>query len=218
MKEPASRRRSRRTVPHTLAPVYGPDMRLLLLARHGQSLFNVDGVVNGDPSRDRGLSPLGEEEARKLAVQIAGIAIDACITSLFPRAQQTARLALGERAPGTPTSHDGDLDDIRVGELEGKTLADYRAWKHAHEHSDPFPGGESLDDAARRYADAFERLAERPGETILCVCHEIPVRYAVNAAGGSADLDGPLHDVANATPYLFDEPALRRAAARLRRS
>jgi len=191
-------------------------MRLLLLARHGQSLFNVDGVVNGDPSRDRGLSPLGEEEARKLGAQLAGIGIDACVTSTFPRAQQTALLALGERAGAMPTARDGDLDDIRVGDLEGKTLADYREWKHAHGRSDPFPGGESLDDAARRYADAFERLANRPDETILCVCHEIPVRYAVNAAAGSENLDGPLHDVANATPYLFDEPTLRRAVARLR--
>ena len=192
-------------------------MRLLLLARHGQSLFNVDGVVNGDPALDRGLSPLGEEEGRKLAAQLAGIAIDACVTSRFPRAQETARLALGERADATPTHVDADLDDIRVGDLEGQTLAAYRAWKHEHTRADPFPGGESLDEAARRYAGAFERVLERPDDTILCVCHEIPVRYAVNAAAGSDDLDGPLHDVANATPYLFDPQSLRRAVERLRR-
>ena len=192
-------------------------MRLLLLARHGQSLFNVDGVVNGDPALDRGLSPLGEDQARKLGAQIAHVAIDACVTSTFPRAEHTAELALGARADGTPTSRDADLDDIRVGALEGKTLDDYRAWKHEHTRADPFPEGESLDDAARRYAAAFARLLDRPESTILCVCHEIPVRYAVNAAGGSDDLDGPLHDVANATPYLFDEASLRRAVERLRR-
>jgi len=38
------------------------------------------------------------------------------------------------------------------------------------------------------------------------------VRYALNAAAGSADLDGPAHLIANATPYLFDERALERAA------
>lgn len=191
-------------------------MRLLLLARHGQSLFNVDGVVNGDPLLDRGLSPDGIEEAKKLALQIAAHAIDLCVTSEFPRAQETARLALGARADEPPTHVDPELNDIRVGALEGKTLADYRAWKRAHARSDPFPGGESLDDAAHRYARAFERLAEADADTILCVCHEIPVRYAVNAAGGSDDLDAPLHDVANATPYVFDEAGLRRAVARLR--
>jgi hypothetical protein len=47
------------------------------------------------------------------------------------------------------------------------------------------------------------------------VCHEIPLRYALNAAAGSDDLDAPTHDVANATPYLFDESSLERAAARI---
>lgn len=192
-------------------------MRLLLLARHGQSLFNVAGVVNGDPRLDRGLSPLGIDEGRKLAMQIAAVAVDACVTSAFPRAQETARLALGPRVAHVPTHVDRDLDDIRIGELEGRTLEDYRAWKRAHTRADPFPGGESLDDAAHRYADAFERIADDAAATILCVCHEIPVRYAVNAAAESDDLDAPLHDVANATPYVFDEPGLRRAVERLRR-
>ena len=47
------------------------------------------------------------------------------------------------------------------------------------------------------------------------MCHEIPVRYALNAAAGSDDLDGPEHQIPNATPYLFDESALERAAARI---
>ena len=44
------------------------------------------------------------------------------------------------------------------------------------------------------------------------MCHEIPVRYALNAAAGSSELDGPEHAIPNATPYLFDERALERAA------
>ena len=191
-------------------------MRLVLLARHGQSIFNVDGVINGDPARDRGLSPLGVDEATALAGQVAPIAIDLCVTSRFPRAQETAQLALGARAQSVPHEVDADLDDIRIGNLEGQTLADYRTWKHAHTRDDPFPGGESLNDAARRYAGAFERLAGRPEEVALCVCHEIPVRYAVNAAAGSDDLDAPLHDVRNATAYLFDRAGLARAVARMR--
>jgi broad specificity phosphatase PhoE len=190
-------------------------MRLVLLARHGQSAFNVSGVVNGDPALDRGLSPLGMDEGRKLAGQVAGIAIDLCVVSEFPRAQQTARLAL-EGRDAIPWHVDADLNDIRIGELDGRTLADYRTWTRAHTRKDAFPGGESLDDGARRYADAYERLLERDEGVILCVCHEIPVRYAVNAAAGSGQLDGPLHDVANATPYAFDADGLRRAVARIR--
>lgn len=186
-------------------------VQLLLLARHGQSVLNVNGVVNGDPARDLGLSDLGRAEAEGLARQIAGVAVDLCITSQFPRAQETARLAL--RAPDLV---DAGLNDIQVGQLEGQTLADYRAWKRAHTRDDAFPGGESLNDAARRYADAFERVLARPEATILVVCHEIPVRYTVNAAAGSDDLDAPLHDVANASPYVFDAAGLHRAVDGMR--
>jgi broad specificity phosphatase PhoE len=191
---------------------------LLLLARHGQSLFNVDGIVNGDPARDRGLSAQGGEEAAALGQQVAAVQIDLCVVSRFRRAQETARIALGEaRAAAVPRVVDGDLDDIRIGELEGRTLADYRTWKHGRSRDEPFPGGESLDDAARRYADAYERILRRDEETVLCICHEIPVRYAINMASGSEQFDAPLHDVRNATPYVFDAAGLQRAVERLRR-
>ena len=191
-------------------------MRVLLLARHGQSIFNVTGIVNGDPRLDRGLSPRGVEQASALGAQLAGTAIDLYVTSRFPRARETAALALSGREPPVPHVVDEDLDDIRIGELEGGTLDDYRAWKRGRSRDEAFPGGESLDDAARRYARAYERLLGRAEEVVLCLCHEIPVRYAVNAAAGSDDLDGPLHDVANATPYVFDAAGLSRAVERIR--
>jgi broad specificity phosphatase PhoE len=189
-------------------------MRLMLLARHGQSVFNVAGVVNGDPQLDRGLSPLGIEQAHQLHWQIAGVPIDLCVVSEFPRAQQTADIAL-EGRDDIAWEIDPDLNDVRIGELEGQTLDDYRRWKDGHDHSAPFPGGESLDDAADRYAAAYQRLLDRDEETILCVCHEIPVRHAINAAAGSDDLDWPVHSIANAAPYLVDAAALERTARRL---
>ena len=51
---------------------------------------------------------------------------------------------------------------------------------------------------------------------MLCICHEIPVRYAINMASGSQEFDAPLHDVRNATPYVFDSAGLLRAVERLR--
>jgi len=189
-------------------------MRLTLMSRHGRSIFNIEGVVNGDPALDRGLDPSGIPVCEAFAHQLAAVHIDLCVVSEFLRAQQTAELALGGRE--VPRIVDPDLNDIRVGELEGKTLDAYREWKHGRDRDDPFPGGESLNNAARRYADAFERLLARPEEILLVVCHEIPVRYAVNAAAGTTNLDAPLHDIPNATPYLFDPPGLERAVARIR--
>ncbi len=188
-------------------------MRRFLLVRHGQSLFNVDGIVNGDPALDRGLSAQGIQEATRLAGQIANVSIDLVVVSPFPRALQTAEIALAGRS--VPREIDPDLGDVRIGDLEGRTLADYRASNPHVDRNVPFAGGESLNDAARRYARAFERLCARDEQLTLVACHEIPVRYAVNAAAGSSKFDAPVHDVANATPYLFDEPSLRRAAVRL---
>ncbi len=41
------------------------------------------------------------------------------------------------------------------------------------------------------------------------------MRYALNAAAGSDDLDGPEHQIPNATLYVFDDEGLTRAAARI---
>src|SRR3989442_396498 len=68
-------------------------MRLFLVARHGQSLFNVDKVVNGDPALDRGLSEQGIEEAERLAGQIAALPLDLVAVSPLPRALPTAATA-----------------------------------------------------------------------------------------------------------------------------
>jgi len=194
-------------------------VRLFLLVRHGQSLLNVDRVVNGDPALDRGLSEQGIEEAERLGGEIAAVSIDLAAVSPFPRALQTANIALANRRRGNrqvPHLVDNDLGDVRIGELEGKTLDEYRAAPAHANRKERFPGGESLDEAALRYAAALERLLARDEQTTLVVCHEIPVRYVVNAAGGSDDLNGPLRSVANATPYLFDEESLARAVARIR--
>jgi probable phosphoglycerate mutase len=189
-------------------------MRLFLLARHGQSLFNLDKVVNGDPELDRGLSEQGIEEAERLAGQLAALPIDLVAISPFPRALQTANIALAGR--DVPHLLDEDLGDVRIGDLEGESLDAYRATPAHSDRKARFPGGESLDEAALRYAGACERLLAREEPRTLVVCHEIPVRYLANAAGGSSELNGPLKYVANATPYLFDDASLGRAVERIR--
>jgi probable phosphoglycerate mutase len=190
-------------------------MRLFVIARHGESTLNLENRVNGDPAVPVHLTDKGRDEARLLGQQVAHIPLDLCVHTQFSRTLETAEIALAGR--DVPLEEHAALGDIDLGELEGKTLEEYRAWKHAHTRGDAFPGGESLDDAALRYATAFEQLLARPESSILVVTHEIPLRYAINAADGSDNLDGPAHQLANATPYLFAEGALERAVAQIRR-
>jgi 2,3-bisphosphoglycerate-dependent phosphoglycerate mutase len=188
-------------------------MRLLVLARHGESTLNAEQIVNGDPTLDVRLTEQGREESVRLGEQVRNVRLDVCIITRFGRTRETAEIALVGR--DVPLDVEPLLDDIDIGKLEGVTIGEYRAWKRAHTRADEFPGGESLDAAAARYGRGFQRVLARPEQTILLVTHEIPVRYALNAAEGSSDPDRPHHQIANATPYLFGEEQLAAAAERL---
>jgi broad specificity phosphatase PhoE len=190
-------------------------MSLFILARHAQSALNLEGRVNGDPKVHVELTARGVEQARELGLQLSGLPIDLCVHTRFARTRRTAEIALEGRA--VRWREEPLLDDVDVGLLEGHTLAEYRAWKQAHSRRNLFPGGESLEQAAARYARAFAALALAGADVVLMVCHEIPVRYALNGAAGSDGLDAPVHDVPNATPFLLDGAALKRAALRIER-
>lgn len=186
---------------------------LVVLARHAHSQLNVEHRVNGDPSVPVHITEDGKAEARTLGLEIANIPLDLCLHTRFPRTEETAAIALAGR--DVPTEAEPLFDDIDIGDLEGETVEEYRAWKSQHTRADRFPGGESLDDAAHRYVEGYRRLLARGAGAALVVCHEIPIRYALNAASGSDSLDGPVHDIPNATPFLFDDRSLARAAERI---
>jgi len=188
-------------------------VELYIITRHGESTLNLENRINGDPDVPVALTEKGRKEAALLGQQIRHVPMELCIHTRFSRTRETASIAL--EGTTVPFEVEPLLDDVDVGELEGETLEEYRAWKRARTRRDPFPGGESLDDAARRYAQAFRKLVQRPETSILVVAHEIPLRYAINAADGSDDLDGPAHQLANAAPYLFDRDALSRAVERI---
>jgi len=187
---------------------------IVFLARHAESTLNLERRVNGDPSVAVPLTDKGRDEARLLGAQLANVELDLCVHTRFPRTKETAELAVVGR--GVPVEVEPRLDDINIGDLDGSPIEQYREVKREVGRKRPFPGGESLDDAARRYAAAYGDLLERDVRRVLVVCHEIPVRYALNAAAGSDALDGPpFHDLPNAIPFAFDGAALARAAERI---
>jgi broad specificity phosphatase PhoE len=185
-------------------------MRLFVLARHGESVLNHEQRVNGDPSVDVPLTEQGRAEAAELGQSLSGLDLDLCVHSRFPRTAETARIAMGDRE--LECGVEQLFDDVDVGDLEGWKIEDYRTWKHSHERDEAFPGGESLNGAARRYAEAFRALLASSQSRVLVVTHEIPIRYALNGLAGSPTLDGPAHEIPNAVPYLFDQEGLTRAA------
>jgi broad specificity phosphatase PhoE len=185
-------------------------MRLFILARHAESVLNHLHRINGDPSVPAPLTEHGREEAALLGLQVRPLPIDGCVHTRFGRTAETARIAMEGR--DVPIVEEALFDDVYVGDLEGETIDEYHAWKREHTRSDRFPGGESLVETALRYVEAYRRLLASPYRCALVVCHEIPIRYALNAVGTSDDLDRPVHTIPNATPFLFDDAALEQAA------
>jgi broad specificity phosphatase PhoE len=187
----------------------------VILARHGESELSVVGTVNGDPAVACALTPTGEEQARRLGEKLADVEIDLCATSEFERARQTADLALAGR--DVPRLVVPELNDVRFGEFEGRTLADYRNWAAANTPTIEAPGGgESRSGTVARYVRGYRKLLARPEGTILVVAHGLPIRYVLDSL--TETNPAPLvEQVAYAEPYRLNAAELERAVERLDR-
>ena len=184
-----------------------------MLARHGESEYSAVGRLNGDITVPVALTALGVREARALGEALGRERLDLCVTSEFERARETADVALEGRE--VPRLVDPRLNDPLIGRYEGGELETYRSWAAgAPSSAAPEGGGESRLAIVRRYAQAFRDLVARPEETILVVCHSLPVSYALGArAGTPPGVRVPL--AAYATPYRFTAAELGAAATLL---
>jgi broad specificity phosphatase PhoE len=187
-------------------------MRRAILARHGESEYSAHGRLNGDITVAVGLTERGREEARHLGDALRETPLDLCVTSEFQRARETADLALAGR--DVPREVDDRLNDPLIGRFEGASLEDYRSWAaRSASSAAPEDGGESRLAIVTRYAAAFRDVVGRPEESILVVCHSLPVSYALGAREGR--LPGVRMPMAeHAKPYPFTAEELE-AAVRL---
>ncbi len=183
-------------------------METVIFARHGESEYSVQAIVNGDPSVACGLTPTGVEQARALGELIAAEEIELCVTSAFPRVRETADVALSGRE--VPRVVLEELGDPNYGTYEGGPLAAYRDWAGAHGSRDAPESGESRHAIVKRYARAFRELLGRPERSLLVVAHSLTVAYALAARDGTAPAARvPL--AAYATPHPFTRAELERA-------
>ena len=186
-----------------------------ILARHAESEYSVRGAINGDVAVPVALTELGREQARRLGEEIRDDPIDLCVTSEFGRVIETAEIALAGR--DVPRLVLPELNDIRVGEWEGKRLADYRVWARSHGPDDVTEGGgESRAATVRRYVRAFRTILARPERVVLVVTHGLPIRYLLNAADGRNPV--PIIDqVEYATAYRLSREQIELGVERLDR-
>ena len=148
----------------------------LLLARHGESIWNAERRFQGHT--DIPLSARGRAQAEALGVALRGYRVAAAYVSPFRRAVETAEVAL--EGMGVPLVTLTELRELSLGEWEGCTVDEvraregdpYRAWLLAP-HDCPPPGGEPLDAVSARVRGAIDRIAAAHpnGEDVLVVAH-----------------------------------------------
>jgi broad specificity phosphatase PhoE len=160
-------------------------MERVILVRHAQSVFNVRGVLNGDPSIPGGLTDEGRAQARRLGERLRDERIDLCVTTEFERTRETADIALAGR--NVPRLVVPDLGDPPNGDLELRPYAELVRWREANDPDVPLPG---LDRTERDYfetvARGFRQLAERPEATILAILHGYVIAWIASSIGAAS--------------------------------
>ena len=150
-------------------------MTELLLIRHGETLWNQQGRMQGQ--HDSPLTALGLQQARQLASRLKDVAFAALYASDLGRAHQTARCIAD--STGHEIIADRDLRERSFGIFEGLTNEEIKT--RYPDHYAPFarrdpdyamPEGESAAGFRKRCVACLESLACRhPDERIVVVTH-----------------------------------------------
>lgn len=148
-------------------------MRELLITRHGQTEWNVVRRLQGTSNSP--LTEKGKRDAKRLGEALASVPIDTVYSSDLLRAQQTARLIIGDRAP---VQIEPLLREIHMGAWEGRLLKElerdepeiYDAFTAGSAEFHP-PGGESMREVWDRCVRMREKLMQDEADTILLVTH-----------------------------------------------
>lgn len=164
-------------------------MTTLLLVRHG--LTHLTGSVLAGRTPGVHLSERGREQARRLAERLAGLELDALVSSPLERCRQTAAALAGEREVLT----DERFTECGYGEWTGRPLAELAKeplWRvvQAHPSSAVFPGGESMLDVWHRAIGAVRDWNTKVGEKgVYLVCSHGDVIKAIVADALGLHLD-----------------------------
>ena len=169
----------------------------LYLVRHGQTEFNVEGRIGGDP----GLSAHGREQAMALAKHFEGIRLDHVFTSTRRRSEETASYLLKTR-PQTRVYALPEFDELYAGICEGLRYEDIRTQmpevtdgRNADKFNYCYPGGESYAMVMQRVLRGLRRALFLAGGRPTCIVGH----QAINRVVLSMFMRQRTEDV----PYMF---------------
>jgi broad specificity phosphatase PhoE len=167
----------------------------IYFAAQATSKDNEKGVASG--WRDIELSEIGIQQAKDLGKRFKSIKIDLICCSDLKRAVDTVKIAFGEKYP---VIVDKRLREINYGDFNGKPkkLIDSIKEKHIKE---PFPNGESYEQAVARVQEFFKELKENYSDkTVLVVGHRA-TQYGLEVMVGQKTLKECLKTSFRWQPY-----------------
>ncbi|WP_344469975.1 histidine phosphatase family protein [Nakamurella flavida] len=136
-------------------------MTTVILIRHGRSTANTAGILAGR-SAGVNLDDTGTAQAAAVAGRLAGVRVDALVSSPMDRCRQT--LAPLAEALGLPVQIDDRLAEVDYGSWTGralKDLGDEPLWRTVQQHPSAavFPDGEGLAQVSARTVAAVRDWA-----------------------------------------------------------
>ncbi|MFD7566005.1 bifunctional RNase H/acid phosphatase [Streptomyces tendae] len=178
------------------SPGWGPpDMgapATFVLLRHGETPLTPQKRFSGSGGSDPSLSPVGREQAERVAESLARRGtIEAIVASPLARTRETAgivaaRLGLAVTVEeGLRETDFGAWEGLTFGEVRDRHPADLDAWL-ASPDAEPTGGGESFAATATRIAATRDKLvAAYAGRTVLLVSHVTPIKTFLRLALGA---------------------------------
>ncbi len=146
----------------------------LYLLRHGQTDFNVQGIVQGS-GIDSDLNDTGRAQAALFWAAYRQVPFARIYTSRLKRTRQSVQRFIDL---GLPHEELAALNEISWGDREGQRItpqedAEYgqvlAQWNAGNDDA-RLPGGESPAEVARRQRPFIELLANRPADEIVLAC------------------------------------------------
>ena len=164
-------------------------MPLMVLLRHGQSVWNAENKFTGWTDVD--LSAKGEKEAELAGKKLSEIKFDVVHTSELIRAQRTAKIVISQNKYSEKpiTHHDQRLNERHYGSLQGLDKDETRQkfgaeqvhiWRRSFDI--PPPDGESLEMCAKRTLPYLNEEIEpdlQSGKNVLVAAHGNSLRSIV---------------------------------------
>jgi broad specificity phosphatase PhoE len=157
-------------------------MAKLILARHGETAWNVEKIFRGRADVD--LDEVGIKQAELLGKCLSDWKLEAIYSSPLKRALDTANIIARYQkvsvciAEGLIDFDFGEWQSLPEQEVKRLYPAILDEW-HDNPHKVKMPGGESLEDVRRRVVELVNDVLSRHQGNVLLVSHRVVIKVLI---------------------------------------